>query len=233
MALNIGSLERINLAESVADVLRQSIINGKITAGTHLIENELSQQLNVSRGPLREAFRILEAEGLLESHPGRGVYVAQPSERFICESYSLRNLLEEEALKLAIQKRTDQDLIHLENALKDLFEAAKIGNQKGVLDLDIAFHRQIWKIADHQLITASLDEIIAHQKMYIAVQTNIFEDLLEGVSDHQIILESLRNKNEALGREVLKKHLQEAARMIMEYFHMNCQPDLSNLIKPQ
>ena len=60
MALNISSLERSNLAESVSDLLRESIVNGQITPGTHLIEAEIAKQLNVSRGPLREAFRILE-----------------------------------------------------------------------------------------------------------------------------------------------------------------------------
>lgn len=227
MALNIGSLERTNLAESVADLLRESIVNGKITAGAHLIESEIAQQLNVSRGPLREAFRILEAEGLLESHPGRGTYVAQPSERFICESYSLRNLLEEEAFKLAIRHRTEQDLNRLENILEGLFIAAKSGDQKKVLDLDVSFHRQVWEIADHQLIQASLNEIIARQKMYIAVQTKIYDDLQEGISDHKIIMGALRDRNETLGIEALRKHLQEASKMILEYFKMTRQDDPS------
>ena len=218
MALNIGSLERSNLAESVADLLRESIVNGQISTGTHLIEAEIAKQLTVSRGPLREAFRILETEGLLESHPGRGTYVSQPSERYIYEAYSLRSLLEEEAFKLAIKKRTEEDLNRLENALEELFIAARSGDERKVLDLDISFHRQIWEIADHRLIQASLEEIITRLKMYIAVQTKIYDDLLEGIGDHKIILEALQNRNEALGIEALRKHLQLAVDMILKYF---------------
>ncbi|MCJ7533543.1 MAG: GntR family transcriptional regulator [Anaerolineales bacterium] len=218
MALNIDSLERSNLAERVADLLRESIVNGQISTGTHLIEAEIAKQLNVSRGPLREAFRILETEGLLESHPGRGTYVSQPSERYIYEAYSLRSLLEEEAFKLAIKKRTEEDLNRLENALEELFIAAKSGDERKVLDLDISFHRQIWEIADHRLIQASLEEIITRLKMYIAVQTKIYDDLLEGIGDHKIILEALQNRNEALGIEALRKHLQLAVDMILKYF---------------
>jgi DNA-binding GntR family transcriptional regulator len=218
MAFNIGSLERSNLAESVADLLRESIVNGQISTGTHLIEAEIAKQLNVSRGPLREAFRILEAEGLLESHPGRGTYVSQPSEQYINEAYSLRSLLEEEAFRLAIKKRTEEDLIHLENVLEELFMAAKSGDERKVLDLDIAFHRQIWGIADHRLIQASLEEIITRLKMYIAVQTKIYDDLLKGIADHKIILDALRSRNEAIGIEALRQHLQLAAEMVLKYF---------------
>jgi DNA-binding transcriptional MocR family regulator len=72
MALNIDSLERSNLAERVADLLRESIVNGQISTGTHLIEAEIAKQLNVSRGPLREAFRILETEGPFREPPWPG-----------------------------------------------------------------------------------------------------------------------------------------------------------------
>lgn len=219
--MNIGSLERSNLAESVADLLRESIVNGQISTGTHLIEAEIAKQLNVSRGPLREAFRILETEGLLESHPGRGTYVSKPSERYIYEAYSLRSLLEEEAFRLSIKKRTEEDLILLENALEELFMAAKSGDERKVLDLDIAFHRQIWGIADHHLIQASLEEIIMRLKMYIAIQTKIYDDLSKGIADHKIILDALRSRNEAIGIEALRQHLRLAAEMVLKYFRNN------------
>jgi DNA-binding GntR family transcriptional regulator len=99
-----------------------------------------------------------------------------------------------------------------------LFIAAKSGDERKVLDLDISFHRQIWEIADHRLIQASLEEIITRLKMYIAVQTKIYDDLLEGIGDHKIILEALQNRNEALGIEALRKHLQLAVDMILKYF---------------
>jgi DNA-binding GntR family transcriptional regulator len=218
MALNISSLERSNLAESVSDLLRESIVNGQITPGTHLIEADIAKQLNVSRGPLREAFRILEKEGLLENRPGRGTYVSQPSERYIKEAYSLRGILEEEAFRLAVKNRTEADLNQLENALEEMFNAAKSGAEKEVLLLDIAFHRLIWGIADHHLIQASLEAIITRLKMYIAVQTKIYDDLSKGIADHRIILDALRTRNEDRGIEALRQHLQLAIEMVLKYF---------------
>ena len=218
---NIGTLERTNLAESVADLLRESIAVGKIAAGSRLVESEVANQLNISRGPIREAFRILETEGLLESHPGRGSYVTQTSERDIREVYSLRCLLEEEAFRLAVPRRTDKDLNHLEKTLNAMFAAANDGDHAKVLELDLEFHRQIWEIADHQRLKNMLKELTTQVRMYIAVQTKIYDDLAAGIADHQILLDAIRDQNEEIGTQTMRKHLQLAADMVTDYFNLS------------
>jgi len=218
---NIGTLERTNLAESVADLLRESIAVGKIAAGSRLVESEVANQLNVSRGPIREAFRILETEGLLESHPGRGSYVTQTSERDIREVYSLRCLLEEEAFRLAVPRRTDKDLNYLEKTLNAMFAAANDGDHAKVLELDLEFHRQIWEIADHQRLKNMLKELTTQVRMYIAVQTKIYDDLAAGIADHQILLDAIREQNEEIGTQTMRKHLQLAADMVTDYFNLS------------
>ncbi len=217
----IGALERSNLAVSVADLLRESIAVGKIAAGSRLVESEVANQLNISRGPIREAFRILETEGLLKSHPGRGSYVIQTSERDIREVYSLRCLLEEEAFRLAVSRRTDKDLKHLEKTLNDMFAAANDGDHAKVLELDLEFHRQIWEIADHQRLKSMLKELTTQVRMYIAVQTKIYDDLAAGIADHQILLDAIRDQNEEIGTQTMRKHLQLAADMVTEYFNLS------------
>lgn len=214
----IAALERSTLAVSVADLLRESIANGRITPGSRVVEAEVAKQLNVSRGPVREAFRILETEGLLESHPGRGSFVTQTSERDIREVYSLRCILEEEAFRLAVKKRTDEDIHRLEKILEAMFTAANNGAHAKVLDLDLEFHRQIWEIADHQRLKNVLKELTTQIRMYIAVQTNIYDDLAAGVADHQILLDSIRDRDEKVGTQTLRKHLQLAADMVSDYF---------------
>ncbi len=218
---NIGTLERTNLAESVADLLRESIAVGKIATGSRLVESEVANQLNISRGPIREAFRILETEGLLKSHPGRGSYVTQTSERDIREVYSLRCLLEEEAFRLAMPRRTDKDLKHLEKTLNDMFAAANDGDHAKVLELDLEFHRQIWEIADHQRLKNMLKELTTQVRMYIAVQTKIYDDLAAGIADHQILLDAIRDQNEEIGTQTMRKHLQLAADMVTDYFNLS------------
>lgn len=225
----IGALERSNLALNIANLLRESIANGRIPSGSRLIEAEIAKQLNVSRGPVREAFRILETEGLLQSRPGRGSFVTQISERDIREVYSLRCILEEEAFRLAVERRTDEDIYCLEQTLEAMFTAAKDGDHAKVLDLDLEFHRQTWKISDHHRLQNMLEELTTQVRMYIAVQTKIYDDLAAGVADHQILLDTIRDRDVNIGTQTLRKHLQLAADMVSDYFKTHQSSDTNEI----
>lgn len=214
---NLGEMERSNLADGIASLLRQSIMIGELPPGTRLIEMELARQLGVSRGPLREAMRILETEGLLESNPGRGSSVAQFSEKDIREVYSLRDVLEQEAIKRACIHGEKEDLHELQHILDALFEAAKEGNPSRVTDLDFQFHTQIWKMADHELLMQVLQGITTQIRMFLAVQTHLYDDLAEGISDHQKLLDALKKQDGETGAKIMKDHLQVAEDVILTH----------------
>jgi len=214
---NISELERSNLALDVATRLRDLMARGDLSPGTHLVESEVAQKLGISRGPLREALRILETEGLVKSFPGRGSFVAEISARDVQEIYSLRAILEEEALRLAIQKATADDISELEAILQSMFAAAETGNHAEVLDRDLEFHMRIWKVAAHQRLESFLREIAAQAKMYIAVQTSLYDDLAAGISDHRGLLEALKNKDVELATRTLREHLRVASETLLDY----------------
>ena len=214
---NLGELERSNLADGIAILLRQSIMTGELPPGTRLIELELARQLGVSRGPLREAMRILETEGILESSPGRGSSVTQFSEKDIREVYSLRAVLEQEAIRRAAMYSKDEDLDQLQIILDALFEAAEEGNLSKVTELDFQFHAQIWNMADHQLLMQVLQGITTQIRMFLAVQTHLYNDLAEGISDHQKLLDSLKDSDGESGAQIMKNHLQVAEDVILTH----------------
>ena len=214
----LSELDRSNLADEIAIYLRELIITGEITPGTRIIEAEVSSQLGVSRGSLREGMRILETEGLLESFPGRGSFVVQASLRDIQELYSLRCILEEEAMRLAIDNGTANDFDRLQMTVESMLQAAKEQSQREVSELDYQFHRQIWEIADHILLRKILESITIQVRMYLAVQTQLYEDLAEGVFDHQLILQALRNSDIETATDLLKKHLELASQVVLNYF---------------
>jgi DNA-binding GntR family transcriptional regulator len=226
---NIKELQRKNLVVDVAALLRESIAKGDLPPGTHLVEQEASQQLGVSRGPLREALRVLESEGLVISYPGRGSFVAELSERDLWEIYSLRTILEEEAIRLATRQGNSEDISALQEILNAMLQAAKEGDQALVLDLDLRFHRQIWKMAGHSRLESFLKEVSVQAKMYIAVQTSLYDDLAAGVSDHETILEHLKSGNEEAASDTMRTHLQEAEASLRAYFmEKQSQEDLLN-----
>jgi len=215
---NLGELERSNLAADVAALLRESIVTGEIPPGTRLVEAEVARQLGVSRGPLREALRILETEGLLDSHPGRGSFVSTISERDIREVYSLRCILEEEAIRLAAKRVTTEDIDSLERTLEAMISAAKAGESSKVTDLDYIFHSHIWDMADHKRLMGVLEGITTQIRMYLAVQTQLYDDMAAGISDHQEFLEALRNHDGEAGAAAMRNHLQVAANVVLDYF---------------
>jgi DNA-binding GntR family transcriptional regulator len=213
----ISELERSNLALDVATRLRDLMARGDLPPGTHLVESEVAQKLGISRGPLREALRILETEGLVRSFPGRGSYVAEISAKDVQEIYSLRAILEEEALRLAIQKATADDISGLEATLHSMFAAAEMGDYAEVLDRDLEFHMRIWKVAGHQRLEGFLREIGAQAKMYIAVQTSLYDDLAAGISDHRVLLEALKKRDLELATRTLREHLRVASETLLDY----------------
>lgn len=214
----LGELDRSNLASEIANKIRESITKGDFPPGMHLVEIPLAQKLGISRGPLREALRILETEGMVESFPGRGSFVAQITERNIREVYSLRYILETEAVKLATINGTQEDIKKLDEILKAMFAAAKQEDIKEVSLLDFQFHTQIWTMADHTLLKDILEGINTQIKRYVAVQTTLYEDLTEGISDHKNILEALRNHDEKTAIELIHKHLEIASKKVIEHF---------------
>lgn len=214
----LGELDRTNLADEIATNLRELIISGELTPGTRIIEAEVASQLGVSRGPLREALRILETEGLLESIPGRGSFVIQTSKRDIQELYSLRCILEEEAMRLAIDNGTKDDFDRLQKTVESMLKAAEEQRQREVREFDYQFHSQIWEIADHILLRNVLESITIQVRMYLAVQTQLYEDLPDGVFDHQLILQALRNREKDTAVQLLKDHLELAAQVVLDYF---------------
>ncbi len=214
----LGELDRTNLADEIATNLRELIISGELTPGTRIIEAEVASQLGVSRGPLREALRILETEGLLESIPGRGSFVIQTSKRDIQELYSLRCILEEEAMRLAIDNGTKDDFDRLQKTVESMLKAAEEQRQREVREFDYQFHSQIWEIADHILLRNVLESITIQVRMYLAVQTQLYEDLPDGVFDHQLILQALRNRDKDTAVQLLKDHLELAAQVVLDYF---------------
>jgi DNA-binding GntR family transcriptional regulator len=217
----IGQIKKSTLINEIADVLRESIVTGAIPPDTRLTEQDFSKQLSVSRGSLREALRILESEGLVVDIPRRGFYVVNLSLRDIEEVYSLRLLLELEALKRALKHIKPEHLDVLESILAGMTDAARRGDLFRVVNLDVEFHRNIWKIADHKLLLQTLEGFILKISMYLSVQTHLYEDLNAGISDHFLLLAAIRDQNESEASSILTRHINDALQIVLDYARMN------------
>lgn len=107
-------------SDLAGDLLRERILSGRLDPGAHLNEVALAEELSISRPPLREAFRVLHAEGLVDMRPGRGVFVAAFDVQSVRQLGDLRMALEAETARLAAERATAADLRVLAEVLAQI-----------------------------------------------------------------------------------------------------------------
>jgi DNA-binding GntR family transcriptional regulator len=204
-------VERQSLANEVAKRLSLLIQEGHLPPGTRLIENELAKQMGVSRGPLREALRILETMALVETEPNRGSYVAPISRKDAEELYSLRILLEQEAARLAAIHSDSDKIKGLQEANDQLIKAAESDDYSQISRLDITFHQKIWELAEHRRLKQILDSMVNQIRRYHTLQTHLYQTPMVGISDHGVILAAIESNDPNAAVEAMRKHMETAA----------------------
>lgn len=207
----------VALGVHVTDRLRREIVSGEIPPGTHLVEGRLSELFGVSRGPIRDSLRQLENEGLVESRR-RGVFVRGMSLEDIDELYSLRTMLEREALRLAME-RADTDWSEAQRSLEEMTEAAEGGDVEAFAHADLEFHTAFYRSAGHR----RLGNVWAQYKPTFAAMLSVTNaqdarDLRPTLVDHVELLDALAAKDAEAVQSLLADHI-EGSRQRMRRAH--------------
>jgi len=181
------------LRDSLRQALRDAILKGKLAPGEPINQVTLSKEFGVSRGPLREALSLLEEEGLVTNIPYRGTFVADFNDRIIQDTYSLRRVLEQFAVELAMIRSTPAEMAELRAVYQNMVAAVSTGNMEQFHELDLAFHRQIYAMAEHELLL----------QMWTTIEANVERSIFYGNFQHQdepsqILLDSHRLILEAI-----------------------------------
>ena len=132
---------------------------GVFKGGDRRNEAEICRALGVSRGLVREALRELETSGVLVSVPYRGTFVKEWTPQSVWELYTLRSILEEFSVELAVERATDEDLRGLAALQEAMFEAARAGDTAELVELDLQFHEQLHRMAGHRLLRQVLQDL--------------------------------------------------------------------------
>lgn len=213
----LASIERESLSDRIAAKLRLSIISGVFPPGTHLPEIELAQHLKVSRGALREGLRTLQGEGLVTAFPNRGVFVTQIQEQDIEEIYSLRELLETFAVRLVIEHVTPEQVEQLQMLVDQMVGAAQSADPSQVVELDLQFHQTLWRISGHQRLLQLLTSLLSQIKTFLALNTELYEDLVDGIADHQKIVDAIRAKKVEKAERQMRHHIALATGVVLPH----------------
>jgi len=139
---------RPDFVEEVYKVLSDAICDGTLRPGTRLTQEEIAEQLSVSRSPVLQALRLLKKDGLVQDAPGRGVLVAPLDAQWLGDLYEIRGTLDSLAAKLAAMRRSELDPMLISKGR----EISLAGNVRSMIDVDMEFHFAIYAASGNPLI---------------------------------------------------------------------------------
>ena len=200
------------LYEEVAELLRQRIFKRELEPGSWIDEMKISEEFGISRTPLREALKVLAAEGLVTMKVRRGAYVTEVSQQDLSDVYHLLSLLESDAAAVVATKATDAELKELQTLHKALATAAAPTKTAGKANTDHffalneQFHMRLLEIANNRW----RDQMVADLRK--VMKLNRHNSLLkagriaESLSEHRAIVEALLKRDAELTRQRMTEH---------------------------
>ena len=207
----------ISIADQIFEQLELDILSGKYQRGELLSELRLSQELGVSRTPIREAIRRLEQERILEDS-GRGVVVVGISREDMLDMYEIRSRIEGFAAERAAENISDELIQKMRETVElQRFYAGKSDSEYSVQirNLDSDFHEQLYLATGSRPLYDTL--LSLHKKMakFRMASVSKRSRALQSVEEHAAIAEALSSRDKAAARQAVERHV-EAARARMQ-----------------
>jgi DNA-binding GntR family transcriptional regulator len=212
-----SSVERKTVAEAVADTLRMRILSGDLGEGEQLRQEVLAAELGVSRIPLREAFRLLEGEGLITIAPHRGAVVAVRSPEEIGELFDLRVLLEPDILRHAIPKLTERDLREAGDILAGYNKALAARDVEAWGRLNTQFHLALYRPAERPRSLALVRSLLDQTDGYTRMQLLLTGGQSRAQREHTELLELCRARKTTAAAKLVEDHVREAGRSLVDF----------------
>ncbi|WP_256701987.1 GntR family transcriptional regulator [Burkholderia sp. SRS-W-2-2016] len=201
----------------MAEELKTRILEGRFAPGQRLISRDVVEELGISRGSLREAFRRLEADGLIEVVPNRGAVVRKLSHAEVRHVFQIREALEGQAARLAAQNIGEADNRRL---LTEVLEAGRRHEERPVFQQFVidnrAFHQEIVRISGNPLLGELIDKYQLPVFM-IQLRQNIGSDQLirNSLAEHEDIAAAILAGNGDAAYDAMKRHLWHSANLIL------------------
>ena len=194
------------LYQEVAELLRQRIFKRQLEPGSWIDEMKLAEEYGISRTPLREALKVLAAEGLVTMKVRRGAYVTEVSETDLADVYHLLSLLESDAAGVVAQRATDAQLKELQAVHKEL-EAA-VGNKDKFFAINERFHTRLLQIAGNRWrdqMVADLRKVMKLNRHQSLLKSGRIEDSLR---EHRAVMEALARRDVKASVKKMQEHFQ-------------------------
>lgn len=196
-----------NLTAQVIEHLRHDLLSGRFAPGTRLNEVELAAEFEISRGPLREAVQCLVSEGLVEHRPNRGAIVPVPTAASVTGLFELRHALEVGVVRLACQRRSEEDLV----ALAELCVATPTflaPGERMPYGLDLAFHDRLIAAAGSPLLATQTRRVLRQVVLARASLSVPETHTHASMADHEEIVARVQAHDARGAEQLVERHLQ-------------------------
>ena len=198
--------DKYSLRGRVFQKIRDDILSGKYKEHEELKEVAIGEELGVSRTPVREAFRQLELEGLIQIIPNKGAYVTGITVKDVKDIYMIRSRLEGLCARWATEKITKEQMEEMEeNVYLAEFHASK-GHMDQMAELDNRFHEILYEASDSKMLEHLLKD---YHNYVLRVRRKTLSTGRGSVSnnEHRMILDAIKNKNADLAEELAHQHM--------------------------
>jgi len=210
-----------SLTDEIADIIRERILKGEYHIGEKIKENQIAQELRVSRTPIREAFKQLENEGLIDYIPNRGCFAKGFTRQDIEDIYAVRKALEVLSVEWAVKRITPADIkkLHDQCDLMEFYTARK--DSKKVLETNTDFHDIIYNATGSRFmaqVLRSYKEYIEQTRKVIFYEQQYLEEIL---TEHKAILAALESGDKDRATKAMADHLDGSRRRAETIYKVN------------
>lgn len=205
-----------SLRQHVRAKVRAAILDGTLPPGGRVIEQDLARRFGISRGPVREALRQLELEGLVRCEPHRGTFVAITShESHVRELYSLRAVLEGLAARIVATERREGIPV-LQQIVERIGDAAGDLDCSRILDHDMELHRKLCEISGHRLLNATYEGIYGQIVGFSETILPSVPDRVPHVArSHQDLVDALKQGDPDVAEQAWRRHVNDSAERLL------------------
>ena len=208
--LENGKTEKQPLAGNLYLEIQEDILTGKLKSGTKLTEKKICEDYKVSRTPVREALKQLQAAGLIENIPNRGAFVLGFSDRDIQDMFELQSIYELQCVKYGIERITESEL----EELTETFEFIEFYTLKNdimkMININIAFHQILYNATHNRILINIMKTYQTYQRYTNPPDYSAPGYLQEVLEEHRAIYEAFINADVEAGVKAMKIHMENS-----------------------
>lgn len=200
-------IERSVLSRQVSTTIVEGLLDGRLRPGDRLVETQLAEILGVSRSPIREALSELAQSGVIIREPGRGGRIRDWTRKDLEDLYGVRGILEGYAISLIVPRMTNKAAGMFEELIAAMRAAGIEEDYMTMIELDLAFHRTIWRMTENALLEQVLEGLSQQFKLFLTLNWK-FHGGLEDVADkHHVLLAALTSGSVEQAESAMRKHV--------------------------